>query len=745
MSRSALFTSHPKSKKIFWKALACFASVCLVVSLVPTVVFADPSSDDSSTLSVNDISDNLLGDAAGAPQGDDSGIARGAVAVGGVMLTSGIATREEVFALLAEEQHIYPGEKTQDGNGNEVWTVYDTGDANTANVKATVTLPAGAGAGEKSYLYIRPVAQDEAYYPDEKALEADAGATNDVQCYAIHWVKVGEAADGWYYDLNTDSVLEDESAKATVKIEYLKEAAYLKGHQAERKLQVYNSRNAEGTELEDASVPVDVTANESSYTGFTFETNRGGPYVFVSKHLYEGFVKSTTVDKVTDGSSPFDGDDDAGNDSGSSNKVVRSYDVVEYDLTANFGARSNLSTATEGVLGFEATIEADVTEAAFDLSAMGWLENRSLEYLDAKGNVLYTQDASGNLVDNAGNKVALNQIVSDSLQGEASYTTNIASQRLRGQRKVEAEANLLSGNQTLKARIQVLGADNGSQIEPTFRAWFEGNEDNYGSESKGEGTGVQLAEKVTSNETTPDAITVSAAARFNLDLAKNSNVSHKGWFDSATGKKVSEENADAYAVGTVTVTGAQVYELLEQLARLDENREKSNPEEFTDSNGTCDAYLHGAQLGDYGQVFSNIRYGRITGYGVTLQVYNQATAGASALSKGFRGISLPQGEITFDLAIASLVSGVDGDRADQSQYYSQLWEYNENISASTGNQGKNLYWAGLSGTRYASWAAPYNEGSGESACYKGGAWTLDPNGEYHFAVSGYDFDFRSTA
>lgn len=643
------------------------------------------------------------------------------------------------------QQGIYPGTMTTNGDGREVWTACDASGTSTANIKATVTLPESTYAEENSYLYIRKVNKGEGYYPTEDAIAKAAGEINGVQCYAIHWVKFNRKNDGtWGYELQTNSVLgePDDAPRAVVKIEYLKDDARLKGHQAQRKLQVYNSRESDGSVLEENATPTDVSANSEAYTGFTFETNRGGPYVFVSKKLSEAYVKNLNIKNTTTGTAPFDRDDNAGNDSSKDNDRVRSFDLIEYGLEVTYSTRSIATTASSVSLHFEATMDADVTEAVFDTSKLNWLQEQyTIEYLDESGNVVLTQKPDGSLTDAQGNSVDLNELVSDSSHGQESYTTAIKSQRLTGTRAYQTDKNWSEQAETLSFGVQVLGATNDQKIKPQFKAWIEGNEDNYGTESVGESSQVQLAQKVTDNTCASNEITVSAGARFNMELTKNNNMSYKGWFDFSTGKEVSESNNDSYTVGNTTVTGKQLYALLEQLANLEENRGKANPEDFTDSNNTCGAVLSELRvsLADLRSTFENIRYGRITGYGATLQVYNDASQEEGTGSKGFKGVSLPQGDISLDLALATSVSGIDQDKVDENQYYSQLWEYNENVTESSGNQGHNMHWANLATTQHAAWAAPFNSGEGNSACYNGGTWSLGSDG--HFTVSGYDFDF----
>ena len=44
------------------------------------------------------------------------------------------------------------------------------------------------------------------------------------------------------------------------------------------------------------------------------------------------YVLAYSIDKVIDGTVPFDADDKAGNDSSDSNGIVRSFDIINYTL-----------------------------------------------------------------------------------------------------------------------------------------------------------------------------------------------------------------------------------------------------------------------------------------------------------------------------------------------------------------------------------------------------------------------------
>lgn len=118
--------------------------------------------------------------------------------------------------------------------------------------------------------------------------------------------------------------------------------------------------------------------------------------------------------------------------------------------------------------------------------------------------------------------------------------------------------------------------------------------------------------------------------------------------------------------------------------------------------------------------YKNYRYGRMTCYGVTLQLYNATDNQEAQLTeKKMKGLSLPIGEISFDLNFQSNVtSGGQSFDGSDTEYTPILWEYNENVPANSsfsytykdpdmqsenggtvttpkdglGNSGRNLYW-----------------------------------------------------
>ncbi len=679
------------------------------------------------------------------------------------------------------EMGIYPGVMQEDGT----WVAYDGANEEDANVKATITLPEGAAAPEGYRLFIRKINAGEEFYPNDEAVSAKAGSFNGWQCYTIRWITQNEDGSLQMKPLN-------ENGAATVRIEYLKEAARLPGREGERKLLIFNS-NTDGTLVDQVADSLEnVRVNENSYISFTFQAAQAGPYVFVSKTMERGYIDGLAIAKIIDGSDPFDNSDTPGNDSSGSNRRVRSYDTIQYNLAATFAARQEGVTADKIDMYFELTLKKSATAARFDISKMLWMgENYSVEYLDDSDNVIMIMDYSGKYYepqkDSDGNvvrdkngfaiadtsrKVSINAQVNGSDRGHDSYRVasgGVATQRLVGCTTLVAKPgeNILAGTQEFSTAVEVRNADNGEVFAPTFKMWLEGNEDNYGSEgSEGElmlpaSPDVDNVVDISKPENQQYQVTVSAGTNFNVQLKKNTDMSYKNWFDFSTGNVVGEPDRTE----------------LVRLAGLKENHGKSNPAEFTE-NGA-------ALTGDKKIRYANYRYGRITCYGITLQLYNDTDNNPSAnrAAKGLKGFSLPVGDITFDLNFYSEAKSKDST-ISQEEYTAILWDYNENVPADNsysytyvdpgrgkvttpgdgkGNGGRNIFWDGETRSPYAKGGGPSNFIAYHDGCYYGGDWSMvDGNGNkvaintvanpdlvtgtganttYHFSVRDYDFDF----
>ena len=192
------------------------------------------------------------------------------------------------------------------------------------------------------------------------------------------------------------------------------------------------------------------------------------------------------------------------------------------------------------------------------------------------------------------------------------------------------EKDLGTMNLTMQFSIKVGGMHNGATVQPTIEAWF----DNSSYQSYRTGTNPYDDRVVLD----ANPMRVSAKAAYNLSVANNPSLRHIGYFDMDTKTEITEQ-------------------------QYNEKRE-NNPN-------------------------SNVVYGMMVGYGMSLQLRNQDT------SKGLRGIEVPNRDITFDV---NMQGGLKFN--GKTVYYAEggqpvainplLWAYKPNESGSyTGYDTRN--------------------------------------------------------
>lgn len=190
-----------------------------------------------------------------------------------------------------------------------------------------------------------------------------------------------------------------------------------------------------------------------------------------------------------------------------------------------------------------------------------------------------------------------------------------------------------------------------------------------------------------SKEITADLVTVSAAPRYNVRL--KGGPSYKGTFDFSTGNNLAQKYGDGY------ITEASKKNIV----------------------------------------------GRAMKFGVTLQLYNDGTP-----DKGFKGIELPTGSITFDLKLKSKYgSGGENDPDVTTNYTPLLWSCDNNSwtdQDKANSDGRTFQ--DISGCAYE--YAPRSSGPGvwygdDKTCYHGGGWSAKQTGDTIFVtVSDYAID-----
>ena len=179
-------------------------------------------------------------------------------------------------------------------------------------------------------------------------------------------------------------------------------------------------------------------------------------------------ITSAQIIQTKTGTGPFDENDEPGNDSSEDNNIVRSFDQVTWTIENTMAVKGNNATSyTGGKIYVEATVKgSQFTSETFkwDKDSMKWMENATIS--------------------------------SDGLTITGCYT-------------LTSTDVTVPGKQNLVLVAKVLGATNGTQLQPTIKTWLNGNTEE---------------DKVT---LVPDMITVSAAPSYNVKLIRNGNCANR--------------------------------------------------------------------------------------------------------------------------------------------------------------------------------------------------------------------------
>ena len=217
------------------------------------------------------------------------------------------------------------------------------------------------------------------------------------------------------------------------------------------------------------------------------------------------YVLAYEISKIIDGTAPFDADNAAGNDSGDENKVVRSFDTINYTLKYTTAIRdSSIYGVDEAYVKVRFVLPLSNREAVFDEATMNWCLNRKITYY-------YSDGTSSEAIDES--KTMVKQV----LTGER-YLANSDS------------GNTIPGTGTLSTGIKVKAAVNETEIKPEFNIWIDGNQD----------TDIKTV--------VSDPIIVSAAPKYNFSVVGDSGVDYLGYFNKKTGE-ISSEKKDGFERG----------------------------------------------------------------------------------------------------------------------------------------------------------------------------------------------------
>ncbi|MCD8362163.1 MAG: Cna B-type domain-containing protein [Lachnospiraceae bacterium] len=221
-------------------------------------------------------------------------------------------------------------------------------------------------------------------------------------------------------------------------------------------------------------------------------------------NVNKSYISGLAVKSLVDGTAPFDDDDNVGNDSGESNRIVRTFDYLNYTLEYTTALIEPSETVDEAYLMVEFTLACDPSVAEFNSETLNWCVDQEITYVYADG----TSSTSWNS----------GKTVTEQILGGKRYLSK------------SGDANAIPGTGTLSVGVYVKAAKNGDVIQPTFTVWMEGNEENLYRSIKA------------------DSVRVSAEPRYNISLVRNGSCDYLGYFDTGAGT-ISATDTDGSVYG----------------------------------------------------------------------------------------------------------------------------------------------------------------------------------------------------
>ncbi|MCD7722629.1 MAG: hypothetical protein LUH82_01570 [Clostridiales bacterium] len=240
------------------------------------------------------------------------------------------------------------------------------------------------------------------------------------------------------------------------------------------------------------------------------------------------------------GSSPWDSEEGAGNDTTDADNVLRTFDAATYTVTFTSTVRNDAPYQTyyQGNLYFEFILQGDSTESRFEEERMTWLSAKNAVY------IITEEEIDG--------------VTCQVLRGYYLWTPASGNTHAIG-----------ASTQELTLAIRALAMKNGDTIQPTFTFWLEGNE--VGVDYSNWGTADYAGGVVTGNSNvcathgeteyftinTP-AVTISAIANYNVSLTGNSAYgaySYLSTYDFSTGTSLALDSDAGTVYGRLNIWG----------------------------------------------------------------------------------------------------------------------------------------------------------------------------------------------
>lgn len=397
-----------------------------------------------------------------------------------------------------------------------------------------------------------------------------------------------------------------------------------------------------------------------------------GDKAYVAKADFsDGANTELGMKAIVTGSADWDSDDEPGNDRGPDNAVVRTFDTVNYTMDMTMHMQAQMMEN-----GFkQGRIYFEMLLPCSKEEAQ--FELKSMSWIDSY------LDKDYHVVDSKYNG-------KDCQVLKGYFSTLPAGDK----------ATIGEGMLQLNATIRVLNMQNGQTIEPIFTYWLDYNDVGFsGSDSS-----------VEEYHRNAEAYLQNSELVYRGEEEKHACVSHQ----------ICEYRS--VVAPPVTVSAAPRYNIK---VKNGNETECQYIGELNFASGTDEAPNK-----EKGTV-----YGRLGGYGVTLQLYGKSK------NSGLKGVEFPNEsvDITFALKLSSEFKSGDISHNNNEIPYPLLYSFEEMKRDGGQKDGRSLPTI----AQHPTYAGPFNQGDGGGSCKDGGAWSYEmdsQSGEIKVTIHGYHID-----
>ena len=156
----------------------------------------------------------------------------------------------------------------------------------------------------------------------------------------------------------------------------------------------------------------------------------------------EASISKLSIDQITDGTAPWDKDDERGDDSAPDNMSVRSFDKVTYNVRFVATSDDPMTYYQSAYVAFRVTLPYERQQASFDLGSIAWAE--------------YDEAHKPTVVTNADGSQTLTCYRRLTATGSSPYA--------------------IPGTYTVPFAVQVKAMTEGETLQPVFEAWTVPND-----------------------------------------------------------------------------------------------------------------------------------------------------------------------------------------------------------------------------------------------------------------------------